>query len=119
MLSQKMKRLILQSDPARHLVIVVLLDSSKETGKLSKIADPLARNRALDQAIWKLKQPVIDAIEHYSDIGLRVVNDIEGSATLVAAGPARAWKRLMDERSSLVSDPRLELVANEPVWHIA
>nr|WP_298095562.1 hypothetical protein [uncultured Shinella sp.] len=117
MLKQKMKRLIHKSDPRQKLTLVVFLDSSKELREVSNIKDLHARSRALEQAVWKLKQPLIKAVKRYSDLGLHVVNELEGSPSMVVSGPAHGWQVLMEENQSLATDPRLNIVSNEAIWH--
>lgn len=111
----EMKRIIARSDPHQTLVVVVMLDVVNEMQEVSKISNRTARSRALEQAVWRLKKPVVDAIKGYD---LRVINDLDSMPSLVVSGPAKAWKRLMSENISFVTDPRVELLPNEASWQI-
>ncbi|QFY62812.1 hypothetical protein FZ934_20885 (plasmid) [Rhizobium grahamii] len=119
MLDKEMKRLIDQSDPFRNLVVVVMLDATRDIYEVAKISDRAARSRALEQAVWKLKRPVLEMIKRYRHVGLIVVNELDNSPSLVVAGPARAWQVLMEENADLANDPRVELVPNQANWHLA
>lgn len=119
MLSKDVKRLIETTDPSRNLVFVVFFDAEKEMNQIATISDGATRSRAMEQAIWKMKQPLMEAVRRSSHQGLQVLNDFEGSPTVVLSGPAHAWETLFLENKSFANDPRLSLMENSPSWRTA
>jgi hypothetical protein len=119
MIAEELRRRIRSVDPHKKIVLLILLDVTSDLLRLSKIVDISARKRAIEQFTWDRKRPIINLIARYGSFGLSVVNEMDGSPSLVASGPARGWENLLAENQAFVADPEVKLASNEANWTIA
>lgn len=111
MLTDRAHLVVFQATPAKRVSLIVSVQ-----GKAPSVApddDRKARWAKLLRFYSRKKKPILKHFGAYESCGLRVVNDFAGTPNMVVSAPARVWKRVMREQPNVLSDPRVEVTANE------
>lgn len=116
MLTAQAKEAVEQAAPRRKVAFVVFVDVGDEYVRAARIRDLKRRLSTLERIYRQAKQPLLDAVTDYSSDGMKVVNNLEGTPQLVVSAPAKTWKRVIEERTSLMSGPGLEFRPNVADW---
>ncbi len=113
MLNARVRKIVSNSAPQDSIVFIVEVNADQELSHVWAIPDLSARKAALREVSSRIKAPVIDTLNAYEPLGLKVVNTMNGSMQLIAKGPAAAWKQAIGEHSDLFDGRQVDLVPNE------
>ena len=110
MLNSEAKRQLELSPPSRKLSFVVIAHVNIESNDIRNMKNFKQRSEALRTFYKAAKGPFLDAVQGFD--GLRIVDCLEGTPSMIIAGAARSWQQILDERSSISTDPRFEILPN-------
>ena len=116
MLSAQAREVVEQAQATRRVSFVVFVRVSIEASNISRIYDSHKRAKKLDSIYRKIKKPFLDTLSEYEDVGLHVIDGLEGTPNIIVSGPARAWRKLFDEHQDIVQSPAFEVLPNEQDW---
>ena len=116
MLSPQVKQAIENSVPTEDISLLVAVQLKDDLVRLAQIPDVAVRKRMLNDLYQKAKAPLVQTIAKYEKGGMRIVNDLNGSAQLIVSGPAELWARMMHEPSLNASN--IAFYANERSWSV-
>lgn len=114
MLSPQVKQVVERSMPTEDVAFLVSVRLRDELLRIAGIPDVTVRASMLDALYQKAKEPLVEAISKYEDDGMRIINDLDGSAQLIVSGPAGLWLKVMHEPS--LSAPNVVFSPNAPSW---
>jgi len=113
MLNARVRNIVSNSSPQDSIVFIVEVNADQEMSQAREISDIMARKAALREVSSRAKAPVINALNAYEPLGLKVVNPMNGSLQLIAQGPAAAWEQAIGEHSDLFDGQQVDLLPNE------
>lgn len=116
MLDARVRKIVSSSAPDASIAFLVAVSADKERSELREITNPQARKAAIRELTLRAKVPVVAALKGYADLGLRVVNPLNGSFQLIVQGPAKAWKQAIGEHADLFDGKSVDLVPNETTF---
>ncbi|TFI59731.1 hypothetical protein E2493_02480 [Sphingomonas parva] len=103
-----------RATPARKVSLVVYVDAGNRLNEAAKISDAKVRAQRVDTIYRQAKRPVVEKLSGYLSAGLRIVTDLEGTPGMVVVGPAKTWRKVIQEQPDLMENPRWRMVPNDP-----
>lgn len=114
MMSAQLKASVRRSDPTKDLSFLVSVRVADErVEKAREAATPRERRSRLFGLYQEVKQPIIDTLTDYRSVGLRIINELNGTPQLIVAAPAGVWEKLITDESTLLGNPDVEMRPNE------
>lgn len=112
MLSPKVMDVVASTSPTECLSMIVTVEAP-DTSRLKMITDRRERAIRIGSLYDSSKEPLLRDFVAYEKAGLRIVDLLSGTPSVIVSAPARVWKRLIAENPRLSSDPSVDVRTNE------
>lgn len=107
------------ASPNEDVIFLVAVNQNADLSAVKVAKDQKSRLAALKNAYALVKEPRLSLFSRYRKDGLRILNDMDGSAMFVVAGRPDGWRKFLREQKSLLDGEDLSLIPNEAIASIA
>lgn len=114
MLTAQARREVEHATATHKLSLIASVHADAKLESAAKIRDLVERGREIDAVYRLAKQPFLEALSAYA--GLHIVDTLEGTPSVIVSGPAGTWRRFLEERATVISDPSIEIQTNAVEW---
>jgi hypothetical protein len=115
MLNARARNIVTSSEPDTNLAFLVEVTAGSGLSDARAISNASERRAAIREFYIRMKAPVFTVLNAYSEDGIRVLNNLEGTLQIIAAGPAEAWEKAIHEHQDLFEGPGISLIPNDAI----
>lgn len=114
MINQRVQEVVENSDPRKEIALIVTVRAEPDRTSLRRLSDRGSRRQFVTDFYSNAKARVVASLATMAGDGVRVVNSLDGTGSLVVAAPAQAWRRVLRDAPPALKDEDVTVDANEP-----
>jgi hypothetical protein len=116
MIDPKTASAIKNYGPSKKVTMVVFVHSAEDLAQFQKEKDYKKRSGLISKYLEKKKNPYLKSLKKYQSRGLQVIDRLESSPQFILNAPVKTWRKLIEDRATIVTSPGVEVVLSEPEW---